>query len=385
MGLRGPAGLSLTERADMWSRWKAGYHVREIARAFGRDHGSIHSLLLHQGGIAPRLRTRAAVALSLSEREGISRGIAAGESGRAIAERLGRAASTVCREIGRYGGRDAYRAGKADVGAWRAALRPKACLLALNRTVRNLVASKLALQWSPEQISGWLREEFPDDESMRVSHETIYRSLFIQARGVLKKELIAHLRSRRMMRCAKTSTARHGRSSIRDAVSISERPPEVEDRAVPGHWEGDLVSGSNNTHIATLVERSSRFLMLVKVKGKDTSAVVDAIVRQVKHLPSGVMTSLTWDRGAELAAHKRFSIATNAKVYFCDPSSPWQRGTNENTNGLLRQYFPRRTDLSGYTQRDLNRVAREMNMRPRKTLGYVTPAESLAAQIALTG
>jgi len=383
MGLRGPAGLSVTERADMWSRWKAGYHVREIARAFGRDHGSIHSLLLHRGGFAPRPRTRAIVALSLSEREDISRGIAAGESGRAIAERLGRAASTVCREIGRYGGRDAYRAGTADVGAWRAALRPKACLLATNRAVRNLVAGKLALEWSPEQISGWLRDEFPDDESMRVSHETIYRSLFIQARGVLKKELMRHLRTRRSMRRPHSiSTHRERRGKIPDAVSISERPAEAHDRAVPGHWEGDLISGSKNSHIVTLVERHSRFTALIKVPDKQTATVVAALTKQIRRLPASLRRSLTWDRGQEMAKHQQFTVATNVKVYFCDPSSPWQRGSNENTNGLLRQYLPKRTDLSSHSQAALDKIALRLNQRPRETLGFKTPAARLHASVA---
>jgi IS30 family transposase len=367
----------------MWSRWKAGYHVRAIARAFGRDQGSIRGLLLQQGGIAPRLRTRAIVALTLAEREDISRGIAAGESGRAIAERLGRAASTVCREIGRYGGRDAYRASKADVGAWRAALRPKACLLAMNRTVRNLVASKLTLEWSPEQISGWLRDEFPDDESMRVSHETIYRSLFIQARGVLKKELIGHLRTKRSMRRPHRIATHHEmRGRIPDAVSISERPAEADDRAVPGHWEGDLISGSKNSHIVTLVERHSRFTALIKVPDKETATVVAALTKQIRRLPASLRRSLTWDRGQEMAKHKLFTVATNVKVYFCDPSSPWQRGSNENTNGLLRQYLPKGTDLSSHSQAALDKIALRLNQRPRETLGFKTPAAKLHASVA---
>jgi IS30 family transposase len=383
MGRRGPAGLSSTERADMWSRWKAGYHVREIARAFGRDHGSIRSLLLQQGGIAPKLRTRALVALTLGEREDISRGIAAGESGRTIAERLGRAASTVCREIGRYGGREAYRASKADVGAWQSALRPKPCLLALNRRVRNLVAGKLMLEWSPEQISGWLKDEFPGDENMRVSHETIYRSLFIQARGVLKKELIGHLRTKRSMRRPhRVATHQEMRGQIPEAVSIRERPAEAEDRAVPGHWEGDLISGSKNSHIVTLVERHSRFTALIKVSDKETTTVIAALTKQIRRLPTSLRRSLTWDRGHEMAKHKLFTVATNVKVYFCDPSSPWQRGSNENTNGLLRQYFPKGTDLSSHSQADLDKVALRLNQRPRETLGFKTPAAKLQASVA---
>lgn len=385
MGRRGPAGLSAVERTEMWSRWKAGYHVREIARAFGRDHGSIRNLLLQQGGIAPRRRTRSALALTLAEREDISRGIAAGESGRTIAERLGRAPSTVCRELRRHGGRGVYRATQADGKAWQGGLRPKACLLSQNRRLRNLVASKLALDWSPEQISGWLRDEFPDDESMRVSHETIYRSLFIQARGVLKKELIGHLRTKRSMRRPhRISTHHEQRGRIADAISIRERPPEAEDRAVPGHWEGDLISGSKNSHIVTLVERHSRYTALIKVADKQTETVVAALSKQIRKLPNSLRRSLTWDRGHEMARHKQFTVATDVKVYFCDPSSPWQRGSNENTNGLLRQYLPKGTDLSTHSQADLDKIALRLNQRPRETLGFKTPAYKLHASVAST-
>jgi IS30 family transposase len=369
----------------MWSRWKAGHHVREIARAFGRDHGSIRGLLLQQGGIAPAPRTRAVIALTLAEREDISRGIAAGKSGRSIAKRIGRAPSTVCREIGRSGGRIAYRASKADIHAWHMALRPKRCLLALNRKVRNLVAGKLMLQWSPEQISGWLRDEFPGDENMRVSHETIYRSLFIQARGVLKRELIKHLRTKRSMRRPHRIATHHElRGRIPDAVSISERPAEAEDRAVPGHWEGDLISGSKNSHIVTLVERHSRFTTLIKVPDKETATVITALTKQIRRLPASLRRSLTWDRGHEMAKHTQFTVATNVKVYFCDPSSPWQRGSNENTNGLLRQYFPKGTDLSTHSQAALDKVALRLNQRPRETLGFKTPAAKLQASVAAT-
>ena len=367
----------------MWCRWKAGYHLREIARAFGRDHGSIRGLLARRGGIAPSIRTRGSVALTLVEREDISRGIASGESGRSIADRIGRAASTGSREIVRHGGRSAYRAKAADEDAWGSALRPKPCLLALNRTVRNLVASKLVLDWSPEQISGWLKDEFPGDESMRVSHETIYRSLFIQARGVLKRELIGHLRTRRSMRRPRR-VARHQemRGQIPEAVSIRERPAEAEDRAVPGHWEGDLISGSKNSHIVTLVERHSRFTALIKVSDKETATVIAALTKQIRRLPASLRRSLTWDRGHEMAKHKLFTVATNVKGYFCDPSSPWQRGSNENTNGLLRQYFPKGTDLSSHSQADLDKVALRLNQQPRETLGFKTPAAKLQASVA---
>jgi IS30 family transposase len=369
----------------MWCRWKAGYHLREIARAFGRDHGSIRGLLARRGGIAPSIRTRGSLALTLVEREDISRGIASGESGRSIADRIGRAASTVSREIVRHGGRCTYRAKAADEDAWGSALRPKRCLLALNRTVRNLVASKLVLDWSPEQISGWLKDEFPGDESMRVSHETIYRSLFIQARGVLKKELIGHLRTRRSMRRPHRFAAHQEmRGKIPEAVSIRERPAEAEDRAVPGHWEGDLISGSKNSHIVTLVERHSRFTALIKVSDKETATVIGALTKQIRRLPTSLRRSLTWDRGHEMAKHKLFTVATNVKVYFCDPSSPWQRGSNENTNGLLRQYFPKGTDLSNHSQADLDKVALRLNQRPRETLGFKTPAAKLQASVATT-
>ena len=287
------------------------------------------------------------------------------------------------REITRHGSRPAYRAQEADSQAWASALRPKRCLLALNRKLRNMVASKLILDWSPEQISGWLKTQYSDDQDMRVSHETIYRSLFIQARGVLKKELMDHLRSKRHMRRSRHASV-HGRGRIIDAISIRERPPEVEDRAIPGHWEGDLLSGAKNSYIATLVERHSRFAMLIKVPSKDTEVVVAALSRHVRKLPATLRRSLTWDRGLEMAKHKEFTVATNVRVYFCDPQSPWQRGTNENTNLLLRQYFPRGTDLSAHSQAQLDKVALRLNQRPRKTLGFETPASKLQASVAST-
>jgi IS30 family transposase len=377
--------MSDDEKSELWRRWKSGESLSDISRALEKNPGSVHGVLQLRGGIAPRARSRASRALTMAQREEISRGIATGRTFRSIAIDIGRAPSTVGREVSRNGGRERYRAERAEERAGETARRPKECVLATRPKLRRVVAKKLEDNWSPQQISGWLRRQYGQDESMHVSHETLYRSLFIQARGVLKKELISHLRSRRTMRCAKVSISGNGRTSIRDPVSISQRPAVVEDRAVPGHWEGDLISGSHNSHVATLVERQSRFVMLVKVKGKDTSSVVGALTRQVNRLPKGLMSSLTWDRGAELANHKTFTVATDVQVYFCDPSSPWQRGTNENTNGLLRQYFPRKTDLSGLTQRDLNKVARQMNMRPRKTLAYQSPAEVFGEQIALTG
>ena len=298
---------------------------------------------------------------------------------------INRAPSTVSREIARNGGRTRYRAAKADEAAWDHSRRPKSCKLATNEQLRTLVAQKLRLDWSPEQISGWLTLQYPHDDRMRISHESIYRSLFIQARGVLKKELMAHLRSHRVMRRSKQSTTKgQPRGRIVGGVSISDRPAEVDDRAVPGHWEGDLISGSNNSHIATLVERQSRFTMLVKVAGKDTGSVVSALIREVRSLPEELRRSLTWDRGTELASHKLFTMSTDVEVYFCDPQSPWQRGTNENTNRLLRQYFPKGTNLSGYSQSELNDIAQKLNQRPRKTLKYRTPGEVLRDNVALT-
>jgi transposase, IS30 family len=368
------------QKAELWERWKRGQCVADIARALERRNKSgVYRVLALNGGIAPPPRRRAQRALRLVEREEISRGIAAGRSMRRIAQDLGRSPSTVSREIRRNGGGNTYRANWADRQAWERALRPKPCRLARQAELRWRVAQKLALQWSPKQISGWLKRQFPADQSMQVSHETIYRSLFIQTRGVLKKQLMAHLRTARQMRQAKGGTTKSGLGQIVDAVSIRERPAEVEDRAVPGHWEGDLLCGANNTHIATLVERHTRFVMLLKVPSKDTTTVVATLAKQVRKLPSELRRSLTWDRGKEMADHKRFTIATKVQVYFCDPRSPWQRGSNENTNGLLRQYFPKGTDLSQFSQAYLNRIALRLNQRPRETLGFETPADRLRA------
>lgn len=386
MAQRGRPGLSASEKADLWKRWKEGETLSEIGRALGKHAGSIHGVLSLNGGIFPTKRRRSRLALTLLEREDISRGIAAGCSIRHIADLLGRAPSTVSREIGRHGGKKNYRAALADSAAWDRARRPKLCRLATNNKLQRLVAKKLRLDWAPEQIAGWLKVQYPDEAEMRVSHETIYRSLFIQARGVLKKELISHLRSKQTMRRSKHShTKGQVRGQIIDGISIRERPSEVEDRAIPGHWEGDLIAGSNNTHIATLVERRTRFTMLVKVNGKDTNSVVTALIEQVQNLPNELRQSLTWDRGMELAQHKRFTVATDIQVYFCDPQSPWQRGTNENTNRLLRQYLPKKTDLSVHSQEHLNRVALRLNQRPRKTLDFSSPAEKLQEIVALTG
>ena len=391
MARTGRPGLSAEQKRELWTRWKDGQSLSDIGRALGKHAASVFGVLAAKGGIAPPDKTRSPASLTAVEREEISRGLAAGLSFRRIAVRLGRAPSTVSREVGRNEGRACYRATGADERAWAQAARPKPCLLAVNKPLQTLVAEKLQAQWSPQQVSGWLKAEHVDDGAMRVSHETIYKSLFIQARGVLRKELVRNLRSRRLMRRAKTSTtpdAKHGgqpRGRIVGAVSIRERPAEVEDRAVPGHWEGDLISGAKNSHVATLVERQSRFVMLVQVDGKDSGTVVDALVGQVRRLPDGLMASLTWDRGTELAQHARLTVATDVAVYFCDPRSPWQRGSNENTNGLLRQYFPKGTDLSAHSQADLDAVALKLNTRPRKTLGFQTPAATLAQAVAATG
>ena len=375
-----------TDKAMMWERWQKGESLNAIARHFGRSHSSIRGVLARTGGIRPPRRRRSRLTLSLSEREEISRGVVAGRSLRSIAATLGRAPSTVSREVNRNGGRQQYRASKADQSAWDRAHRPKACKLARNPALARIVASKLQLEWSPDQIAGWLKHTYPDDEHCKVSHETIYKSLFIQARGTLKKELLQHLRKTRGMRRSRhhtQKTSAHGR--ITGTVSIRERPASVEDRAVPGHWEGDLIIGSNNSQIATLVERHTRYVMLVRVKSKDTKTVINALIKHAHKLPRELYKSLTWDRGKEMADHKRFSLDTNVKVYFCDPQSPWQRGSNENTNGLLRQYFPKGMDLSNVNQNRLNAVARRLNERPRKTLEYRTPAERFSQCVASTG
>ena len=374
------------QKAELWARWKRGESQSEIARSLDRVPGAVFQVLVAQGGIAPRARRRAARQLSLQDREEISRRLAAGATCAAIGRQLGRPTSPISREVARNGGRRPYRATRAGRRAWRQGARPKVCRLVARRPLRDVVAAKLAQEWSPEQIAGWLKVTYADQPAMQVSHETIYQSLFVQSRGVLKKQLQKHLRRRRTMRrSVHASHAGQRRGQIVDAVSIRDRPASVEDRAVPGHWEGDLVAGASNSHVATLVERHSRYLMLVRVPGKDTTSVVRALTRQVRKLPDGLMTSLTWDRGTELAAHKVFSIATDVRVFFCDPQSPWQRGSNENTNGLLRQYFPKGTDLSRLSQARLNQIARRLNTRPRKTLGFKTPAAMLAAIVAATG
>ncbi|MCK4705093.1 MAG: IS30 family transposase, partial [Gammaproteobacteria bacterium] len=375
MAYRTRIKYTTAQKNEIWDRWQRGESQSSIGRLFDRESSSIFGLLSPSGGIRPAPRKRSKLALLLSEREEISRGTVNQLSLRTIAIQLNRSPSTICREIKRNGGYDHYRATHADQAAWDRACRPKLCKLACYPSLSRKVATKLMRNWSPEQIAGWLKRTYPNNENHQVSHETIYRSLFIQTRGVLKKELQQHLRTQRAIRKSKhASLKRNGLGKIKDAISISERPASVEDRAVPGHWEGDLVAGSKNSYIATLVERHSRYVMIVKVKNKDTECVVSALIKQSKKLPNELYKSLTWDRGKELADHKRFTLKTNINVYFCDPSSPWQRGSNENTNRLLRQYFPKGTDLSVHSQAKLSAVARQLNERPRKTLEYETPA-----------
>lgn len=377
---------SAAQRAEIWDRWQRGESMSSIGRRFDRHSSSIFSVISPTGGIRPAERKRGRLTLSLSEREEISRGLSVKRSLRAIARQLGRAPSTISREVRRNGGSAAYRAARADRAAWDRALRPKTCKLACHPGLRRRVSAKLRCKWSPEQIAGWLKRAFPGETHNQVSHETIYRSLYIQARGVLKKELLEHLRARRTIRRSRHASLKHsGLGQVKDAISIRERPAAVEDRAIPGHWEGDLLAGSRNSFIATLVERQSRYVMLVKVPNKNTDSVVAALIEQSKKLPQELCKSLTWDRGKELADHRRLKLATDIDVYFCDPHAPWQRGTNENTNRLLRQYLPRGTDLSVHSQAELDAVARELNERPRKTLNYHSPAEKFAECVAEIG
>ena len=377
--------FTAAESAEVWDRWQRDEGLKLIGRVFDRSSGAIFEHLKPHGGIRPVPRRRSRRTLSLDDREEISRGVAAGASLRSIARSLGRAPSTVSRELARNGGQRRYRAAAADKRAWDRALRPKLCKLARHEELRQLVAARLSDNWSSEQIAGWLKHTYPDDEAHQVSHETIYRSLFVQARGVLKKDLQAHLRTGRAIRRSRHASSRSDeRGSLSDMISIRERPPSVEDRAVPGHWEGDLLCGSSNSYIVTLVERHSRYVLLAKVPNRDSQSVITALINQAHRLPDELIKSLTWDRGKEMAQHKRFTLATDAAVYFCDPQSPWQRGSNENTNGLLRQYFPKGTNLSVHSQQRLDEVARQLNGRPRKTLGFETPAERFEACVAMT-
>lgn len=378
--------LTRAQVQALWAHWREGQTTDVIAAAIAAPATSVYSVVRRHGGIPPRARHRARRALSGAEREEISRGLAADRSVRSMARALGRAPSTISREIRRHGGTDRYRAADADAAAWRQAARPKRCRLAREPRLCRVVATKLGCNWSPEQIARWLVTTYPEDPAMRVSHETIYRTLYVQARGALKQELVAHLRRHHVVRHSRARRARpEHRGQIPDAISIAERPATVADRAIPGHWEGDLLAGTKWSQIATLVERHSRYVILVRVPAKDAVTVARALIRRVRHLPRGLLQSLTWDRGLEMAAHKQFTIATEAQVYFCDPRSPWQRGSNENTNGLLRQYFPKGQDVSTFTQRQLDAIARQLNTRPRETLHWQTPAQVLAATVAITG
>jgi IS30 family transposase len=374
--------LTADEVGTIWAQWRAGVPQRAIARALGRPPGTVYHTIRAAGGLPPRPRRRAARALTLGEREEIACGLAAGVSLRALSRQLGRAPSTLSREVRRQGGRTHYRASRADAAAAQAARRPQPCRLARHPRLARLVARRLAQRWSPEQIAGWLRRTYADPR-MQVSHETIYRTLFVQSRGALRATLQQHLRRGAAFRRPRRRPA-DGRGQIVGAVPICARPPEVADRAVPGHWEGDLLVGARHSCIATLVERQSRYVMLVRLPSRDTATVVPALARSVRTLPRSLRRSLTWDRGPELAAHAHFTVATDVQVYFCDPRSPWQRGSNENTNGLLRQYFPRPMDLRSISPARLTAVARALNTRPRKTLNYQTPAEVLASIVALT-
>jgi IS30 family transposase len=385
MGVRW-SRISWTEKNELWQRWRRGETLDQIALALHRGSSSIYDYVGAEGGIAPRSRRRSRLALTTTEREEISRQLARGVSLRTIGRALRRAPSTISREVARNHGRADYRAAPADQQAWRRTRRPKSCRLATRPALRRVVAAKLAVQWSPQQISGWLRSTFPGDAEMQVSHETIYRSLFVQSRGVLKRALRAHLRRQRHFRHARASArVRPKQGQIPDAISIRQRPPDVTDRALPGHWEGDLLEGARGTYVATLVERQSRYVVLVRLPNKETATVVRALARRVRRLPQGLVKSLTWDRGTELTAHRAFTVATDVQVYFCDPQSPWQRGSNENTNGLLRQYLPHATDLSRYRQAQLDAIALRLNTRPRMTLAYQTPAAKLAEIVASMG
>ena len=379
--MRALSQRSFTEHQQnaIWSLWSQGKSLSEIGRQLNKHAGSIFCFLQKSGGIKPVRPIRSKRALTLFEREEISRGLSANLSIRGIAQSLNRSPSTISREIKRNGGITKYRAISADRQTWIRAKRPKKSKLQSNIALNDIITDKLSNKWSPEQISGYLKRTYPTDTHMHISHESIYKTLYIQSRGHLKKELLKHLRTQRVMRQSKHfNTKGNARGGIIDAVSIHDRPKDVDERTIPGHWEGDLICGSNKSYVATLVERTSRFTMLVKLNGNDSTTVVSAITNKIIELPTQLKISLTWDRGMELAKHKKFTIDTEIKVYFCDPQSPWQRGTHENTNRLLRQYMPKKTDLSVYEQSDLDQIAKELNERPRKTLNFLSPADKLS-------
>ena len=378
--------FTAAERVVVWDMREAGVPVKRIARHLGRQNSSLRKFIADAGGKRPRPAGCCELRLSLGEREEISRGLAAGWSLRRIASVLHRAPSTVSREVAANGGRRSYRALRADRQARCRALRPKTAKLAGCRRLRVVVEHKLEALWSPEQISAWLAREYPSESEMQVSHETIYQSLFVQGRGALRRELHSCLRSGRAMRRAKAYTkGRVGQGQLRNMVMISERPAEAKDRAVPGHWEGDLIFGRRMTAIGTLVERHSRYVMLLKLPAGNTAeSVRTALAKRIVTLPDQLRRSITWDQGKEMAEHARFTVETGVQVYFCDPKSPWQRGSNENTNRLLRQYLPKTADLSTCSQRELDKIARALNNRPRQTLGWMTPSAAFAEAVAST-
>ena len=384
--------LRAADLATLWARWQRGEAAVEISAALGCGAWAVTWHIRRAGGLPPRPRQRAARHLTLAEREELSRGLAAGERPAAIARRLGRPRSTISRELARNGGGHGYRATAADAAATHRAARPKPSRLATTPRLRRVVEQKLRAAWSPAQIAAWLRQTYPTDPTMHVAHETIYQALYVQARGALRRGLLAHLRRggargyrqprARATRAARRGPGVRGPGQLLDRVSIAERPPSADTRAVPGHWEGDLLIGQRGTQIATLVERQSRFVLLQRLPAADSTTVVDALARRIQRLPAALRQSLTWDQGKELAQHRRLTLATGMQVYFCDPHSPWQRGSNENTNGLLRQYLPKGTDLAAVTQRHLDAIACQLNARPRQTLGWRTPAQVLDAALA---
>ena len=372
-------GLSAVEQDEVWARWRQGDSLRLIARRLGKRGPSVRAFVLQTGGVQRHPPRRAPRCLNMADREEISRGVAAGESCRQIAVRLGRAPSTVSRELIRNGGRHRYRAQAADAAAFRRAQRPKAAKLVTQPQLRAVVEAKLALRWSPEQIAGWLPLAYPQDPVMRVSHETIYLSLFMQSRGALRRELQRYLRTGRAMRYPRGKRLPQGRGQLRDTLHISQRPAEAADRAVPGHWEGDLVFGRRPSAVGTLVERHSRYVRLFPLpNGFTAERMRPELTTAILRLPQQLRRSLTWDQGREMAEHLRFTVDSGVQVYFCDPRSPWQRGTNENTNGLLRQYLAKSADLGQFDQAALDTIAAELNGRPRQTLGFKTPSQVLA-------
>jgi len=375
---RGPY-LTVAERAEIWTRRVAGEPIWVIARHMGRSRKTVHAQVVATGGVRPRTPQRSRRELTAGEREELSRGLAVGNSCRAMAKRLGRAPSSVSREVRRNGGREGYRAAEADLAAVRRRRRPKPSKLALSARLRDEVETRLKLLWSPRQISAWLKREYSDNPQMQISHETIYISLYVQGRGALRKQLTQHLRTHRTYRRAKNEMRPATPRQIPNPILISQRPAEAADRAVPGHWEGDLLLGTPTTAIGTLVERSTRYVMLFTLPRAAirAEAVRQALAATIVKLPVSLRRSLTWDQGSEMAQHERFTVDTGVAIYFCDPSSPWQRGTNENTNGLLRQYFPKGHSFASLTQARLDEVSDQLNGRPRETLGWRTPAEAL--------